>query len=380
MNQNAIFDFQEVLSHFDIKGHISQIQPLKSGHIHDTFKVLNAQKGSPDYLLQRMNHHVFRDIPVLMNNIQLVTHHISSKLQAGHSGEPEKEVLTLIPHKNGKSYHQDNQGNFWRMYLFIGNTHSYDIVTNLQQAHEGGRAYGKFLAMLSDLEVDCIKDTIPNFHDIENRYVLLQKAIGLNPLGRLDDVLPEINFVEKKMALMSTINRLGREGVLPSRIVHNDTKFNNVLLNDKNQAQCVVDLDTVMPGYVAYDFGDAIRTIVNTALEDESSLDAVGVNIDLLGGFARGFIGETIGFITDAEIDSLSHGVLLLPFLMGVRFLTDYIDGDNYYKIDFPLHNLQRSRVQFRLVEKLEEKYDVIRDIIQRVAKEQQLAKLSGGR
>jgi hypothetical protein len=314
-----------------------------------------------------------------MNNIQLVTTHIRKKLIDSQSGDPEKEVLTLVPLKNGEGYYYQGNGNFWRLYFFIGNTHSYNIVANPMQAFEGGRAFGKFLSMLSDLDADCIKETIPKFHDIENRYVLLQKAIELNPMGRLNEVLPEVDFVSKRMDAMSTINRLGRQGILPSRIVHNDTKFNNVLLNENDEAQCVVDLDTVMPGYLAFDFGDATRTIVNTALEDDISLDAVNVNLDLLSGFAKGFLGETIGFITDSEIDSLSQGVLLLPFLMGVRFLTDYIDGDNYYKIDFPMHNLQRARVQFRLVEKLEEKYDVIWKIIHDVAKEQQIANASGG-
>jgi hypothetical protein len=368
MKNNTAFNFQQILSNFVIKGEIADIKPFKSGHIHDTFHVLSAQQDSPDYLLQRINHHVFRNVPALMQNIQLVTGHIRRKLETMPLSNPENEVLTLVPLKNGGGYYQDGNGNFWRMYYFISNTHSYDIVKTVHQAYQGGKAFGKFLSLLSDLDASGVQETIPRFHDVENRFHLLQIVMELNPRGRLNTVLPEIEFVKSRMEAMSTINRLGRQGILPSRIVHNDTKFNNVLLNGQDKAQCVVDLDTVMPGYIAYDFGDSIRTIVNTASEDESSLEAVEINLELLKGFSEGFLKETIGFITGPEIDSLSQGVLLLPFLMGLRFLTDYIDGDNYYKISFPDHNLQRARVQFRLVEKLEEKYNVIQEIIKEVA------------
>lgn len=365
---HSAYAIQPIVSQFAIEGTMASVKAHGTGHIHDTFHVINTNSLCPDYLLQRINHHVFKNIPALTENIQLVTTHLRKKLESIAGTNPSQEVLTLIPTKGGQGYYRDESGNYWRMFLFLPDTRSYDVVQNFQQAYEGGRGFGKFLALLSDLDAALVHETIPAFHDIESRVTLFNKAISRNPRDRVKEVAYEINFVQERIQKMSTILNMGRRGVLPLRITHNDTKFNNVLLNANDHAQCVIDLDTVMPGYVAYDFGDAIRTIVNTAPEDEQDLSKISVKVELFEGFTKGFLHETRHILTANEIDSLAMGALLLPFIMGLRFLTDYIDGDTYYKIHYPEHNIFRARAQFNLVAKLEEQYPLLQHLIQTIA------------
>jgi thiamine kinase-like enzyme len=349
---------------FDLKGAIKTISPFGSGHIHDTYRLTNEVNGFPDYILQRINHNIFKNIPGLTENMRLVTAHLKKRLAEIPGSDPEKEVLQMVPMKNGQYVFQDADGNHWRVFHFLKDTRSYDLVTTEQQAFEGGKAFGKFQRLLADMDATRLQETIPDFHNLESRMNLFHKAIEANPKDRVKLVAPEIEFVESRVEQMNRILKLGRAGKLPLRITHNDTKFNNVLLDQNDRGQCVIDLDTVMPGYVAYDFGDAVRTIVNTASEDEKDLEKIQVNMALLKSFAEGFLSETAGFLNRDEVDSLAMGVLLLPFIMGLRFLTDYIGGDTYYKIHFPEHNIQRARAQFRLVEKLEEQYPEIQRII----------------
>lgn len=365
----STFDLPRMIRQFSIQGEAGRVSPHGSGHIHDTFRVKNAQAGQPDYLLQRINHHVFKNVPALMENMQRVTAYLREKVAAQPGGQPDKEVLTLIPTRNGQDYYPDEAGNYWRMFLFLDHTRTYDLVETPDQAYEGGKAFGHFQALLADFPVGQLHDTIPDFHNIVNRLHLFHEVLGRDPLGRAKEVRAEIAAIEDRAEGMSRIYHLGQAGKLPLRITHNDTKFNNVLLDQFNHAQCVIDLDTVMPGYVAYDFGDAIRTTVNTAAEDEPDPNKINVNMDLFRGFTTGFLAETRALLTDAEIDSLAMGVLLLPYIMAVRFLTDYIDGDHYYKTHFPGHNLQRARAQLTLVSKLEKEYKQIQQIIRQTAR-----------
>ncbi|RNI26048.1 phosphotransferase enzyme family protein [Rufibacter latericius] len=366
-----------ILAQFTLKGGVAKVVPYGSGHIHDTFQVVNSQADAPDYLLQRVNHHVFKNVPALMDNIQVVTTHLRQKLEGLPDAKPQKEVLTLIPTVHQKWFYHDEEGNYWRMYLFLDGTFGHDMVTTPAQAYEGGKAFGKFQALLSDLPVELLHDTIPDFHNVVNRLRLFRETVQANPVGRVAEVEAEIAFVEERAQAMSTIYYMGQKGELPLRITHNDTKFNNVLLGKDGKAQCVIDLDTVMPGYVAYDFGDAIRTTVNTAPEDEPQLERIQVDLSLFEAFAKGFLEETSSALTDSEIASLLHGVLLLPFIMGLRFLTDYIDGDHYYKIHFPEHNLQRCRAQFQLVKQLEAQQSALQAILEKVVQETRLAEIS---
>ncbi len=245
----------------------------------------------------------------------------------------EKEVLTIVETTNNQHCFKDDDGNFWRILHFLKNTISYDQVETEKQAFEGGKAFGRFQALLSNLDTSLVKDTIPDFHNIESRLSKLQTAIDKNAVGRLNLVLPDIEFIKARANKMNEILSSGKAGILPQRIVHKDTKFNNVLLDNEDKAQCVADMNTVMPGYVAYDFGDSIRTIINTAAEDEPNLNLIGLKIPLFEAYTQGYLQEALAFLSDAEINSLYKGVLLLPYIQAVRFLTDYLDGDHYFKI-----------------------------------------------
>lgn len=355
----------DILSNFCIED-INLIKPYGSGHINETYYVKNVKEGGINYLLQSVNNHVFRDVPALIENVKHLTGHLKKKLESIPGSQPDKEVLTLVPTKDGQFYYLDNKGKYWRMYHFMDNTKSYDIVETEQQAREGGKAFGRFQALLVDLDIALITETIPNFHNIKIRSDRFDKSIHDDVVGRVKEAMPEIAFIKECMEEVLT---WGDTQGMPLRIVHNDTKFNNVLLDENDHAQCVIDLDTVMPGYVAYDFGDSIRTIINTAAEDEADLSKINLNIPLFKSYARGYFEEARAFLTDKETESLLTGAFLITFEQAVRFLTDYLDGDVYYKIHFPEHNLQRTRAQIHLFKKLEASKTVLQEIMQNITK-----------
>jgi Ser/Thr protein kinase RdoA (MazF antagonist) len=353
---------EDIVSLFKVHGKIATIRPFGSGHINDTYKVITDTGNN--YLLQKINHFVFKDVPGLMNNLVNVTRHLKDKLKAVPGADPEKQVLTLIENNDSEYFIEDSAGSYWRVFLFLNNTKSYDQVLTERQAFEGGRAFGRFQAMLADMDTKLVIDTIPNFHNIEFRLANLDKAIAADSAHRLNKVSPEIEFINQRRQEMGWILQLGSMGVLSERIIHNDTKFNNVLLDEHDHAQCVIDLDTVMPGYVAYDFGDAIRTIINNAPEDEPDLNLIRLNIPLFTAYTKGYLKQATKFLTEAEVNSLIDGVLLIPYMQVVRFLTDYLNGDIYYKIHSPWHNLQRTQAQLQLVKKLEEAKETLNNII----------------
>ena len=352
-------------SEFRIEARIAAITPFGSGHINDTYRIRNNNPEGHDYLLQRINHHVFKDVPLLMNNLLNVTRHLQKKLAHLPQSALEKNVLTIIETNYSQSYYLDPDGNYWRMFYFLKDTRSYDQVTTEKQAFEGGKAFGKFQADLADMDTELIKDTIPNFHNIEFRLQNFEKAIENNQADRIREVLPEIEFIRTRANSMFEILESGKNKTLPLRIVHNDTKFNNVLLDTDDKAQCVIDLDTVMPGYVAYDFGDSIRTIINSAAEDEADTTTISLNLNLFQAYTSGYLQQSVPFLEKAEVDSLVKGVLLLPYIQAVRFLTDFLEGDIYFKIHSPEHNLLRTRAQLALVKKLEENRETLDHIIQ---------------
>lgn len=344
----------ELANRFEIDGEVARVVPFGSGHINDTYRVDTHKDGGNAYLLQRVNHHVFKDVAALMQNMELVTRHLKEKYRALGEIDPENRVLTLIPDHTGKPYLQDETGNFWRVFILLTNTRSYDIVESPQQAREGGRAFGQFQRLLADLDAGLIHEVLPNFHHIGKRLDRLDQAVAEDAIGRVRDVADELAFIAARRDQMQAIQHMAKAGRLPLRITHNDTKFNNVLLDERDQFQCVIDLDTVMPGYVACDFGDAIRSIVNRAAEDEADLERIKLNIPLFEAYADGYFEQACYFLTEDETGSLLEGVYLLPYMQTVRFLTDYLEGDHYYKIHHPHHNLQRTRAQLRLVEELE--------------------------
>lgn len=365
---NKQVDLLKITSNFIIGTDVASIEPYGSGHINDTYYVKNNHSQKPDYLLQRINHLVFKDVPALMNNIVLVTSHLRAKLREIPSADPDKEVLTLIQTRDYRYFHQDENGNFWRMYKYIQNTKSVDIVETNDQAFEGGKALARFQTLLFDLDTNLLNYTIPDFHNIAMRLTRFNTVLLNDPLCRKASVFSEIEFIQKRVQSMFTILGFGKERKLPTRITHNDTKFNNILLDEQGRAQCIIDLDTVMPGYIAYDFGDAIRTIINTAAEDEKDLQKIKLNMPLFEAFTQGYLKESAAFLTEDEIQSLPLAVLLFPYMQGVRFLTDYLNGDTYYKINFPDHNLQRTRAQFQLLRKLEEQYAEIENFVSETA------------
>jgi len=359
LNNNNILS---AASHFDIKGAIIHIERFGSGHINDTYRV---KTGGKSYLFQRINDQIFADVTGLMENTRVVLNHLKQKL--AHLGEEqvEKSTLTLIPTHEGKWYYQDEDDNFWRMFILLEGTKSYDIVETEAQAYAGGKAFGKFQKQLSDLDPGKLVEILPNFHNLDFRMHNLRSAIEDNAAGRVNEVADILDYVMEREERMRTILRMGNNGDLPLRITHNDTKFNNVLLDEQDRVQCVIDLDTVMPGYVAYDFGDAIRTIINSAAEDEPDTTKITLNIPLFRAYTQGYMSEAGDFLTEKETTSLLHGVFLLPFMQAVRFLTDYLNGDTYYKIHYPTHNLVRTRAQLKLVQEMEGHRDELAAILE---------------
>ena len=344
----------EVVSHFECAADVGSQKAYGSGHINDTFLLKNVSAGGPDYLLQRINHKIFTNVEKLTDNMRRVTEHLKSKIREYGTGDPLKEVMTLIPTDTNKFFYQDSLGDYWRMFYFLSDTKSYDVVETPKQAYEGGKAFGKFQHMLADIPAGQVFEVIPDFHNIQKRLKNLDEAIDQDACGRVASVAAELEIVRKYAEEMQYFQQPEQVATLPKRVIHNDTKFNNVLLNANDEAQCVIDLETVMDGYVAYDFGDAIRTIINTTTEDEADLSKIQLNMPLFDAYVKGYLKEASKFLTDSEVNSLIKGALLLPYMQAVRFLTDHINSDTYFKIKFEGHNLQRARAQFQLVKMLD--------------------------
>ena len=359
------YDLKEIFGYFTPEGDYLSGEPYGSGHIHDTFLIKTKESECDDYILQRLNNKIFKNIPELQQNIERVTVHLNQKISRIPGSNTKRECLTLIPAKDGKSWILDKDGNYWRMYIFISNHRSYNIVDSGGKAFEGGKAIGRFQAMLADMPGGPLFETIPKFHDIENRLVILNQKIKDDPAGRVSGLKEEINEYLSRGEEMKTILKLGRAGKIPLRITHNDTKFNNILLDENDKALCVIDLDTVMPGYVHYDFGDAIRTVTNTASEDEKDLSRVEMNIALFESYAKGYLSQTGKTLNETEIEYLAFAPKLITYTIGTRFLTDFIDGDNYFKIHHEMHNLQRARAQLKLVMSMERQYGEMKKIIE---------------
>jgi hypothetical protein len=352
---------------------ISTLKSYGTGHINDTYRLKNLATEEYDYLLQKINHQVFKNVPKLIENMCRVIAHLKKQLLISGYGNPEKEVMTLVATKDGPYYYQDSNGEYWRMSHFLKDTKTYDVVETEQQAYEGGKAFGKFQSMLCDLSPDLMYDVIPDFHHIGKRLGQLEQARAEDPLGRVALVSEELETIDVCSGSMSFFQQDEQLLTLPRRVIHYDTKFNNVLLNLEDRAQCVIDLDTVMAGYVAYDFGDAIRTIINRTTEDDKDLSNITLNIPLFNAYTKGYMEEARQFINEWELRSLIKGVLLLPYMQAVRFLTDYINGDRYYKIESTHHNLQRTRAQLKLLKELFAHSESLEDRIFKEARKHQL-------
>lgn len=358
---------KDIISKFDIGAEVVNYKAFGSGHINDTYLIEahHQIEGVKRYLLQRINHHVFRNVEGLMQNMHVVTTHLAEKLS-----QEDKQFTTvhLIPSTESKLFYEDNRGNFWRVQSFVPNSISYDLVKTEGQAHEAGYAFGKFQNLIEDIDVERVCETIPDFHNMAFRFKNFENAIASDPVGRRPSVNKEINFAEqRKVAMLALYQQVAQQKV-PIRITHNDTKFNNVLLDQHSQkAICVIDLDTVMPGVVWYDFGDAVRTIISTSEEDEPVLDKIDIQLSLYEAFTAAYLEQTAPILTPLEVSHLSYAAQYMTFIMGLRFLTDYISGDVYYKIKHPEHNLERARSQFRLVQKMEDKHEEMQHIVDKL-------------
>ena len=340
-----------ILKQFAIDEDMVSAVPFGNGHINDTLKVTNS-KGEIKYILQRINHHIFTNVDMLQNNIFTVTSHIREKLVARGEQDVDRKVLTFIPAKDGKLYHFDGDS-YWRVCLFIPRSKSFEEVTP-QLSYEAGKAFGDFQTMLSDLPADALGETIPNFHNMEFRLKQFRDAVEANAAGRLEEVKDLVGEIEKRAKDMCIQEELYREGKLKKRTNHCDTKVNNIMFDEEGKVLCVIDLDTVMPGFVLSDIGDFIRTGANTGAEDDENLDNVEVNLEIFEAYTRGYMETAKAFLTPQEIKLLPYGGRLLTYMQTVRFLTDYINGDTYYKIHSPKHNLVRTKAQFKLLLSLE--------------------------
>ncbi len=335
-----------LINKFRITSEISGVNRIIEGHIHDSFRITTVE-GS-EFVLQRINAFVFKDVDTLMNNLGKVLSHLENRRKKTPSHFPAS--LCLVNTWNGKSFLSTPDGNFWRLFQYIPNSHVYNTVSEPLLAYEGGKAFGAFLLELSDLDPKQLKVILPRFHDFNFRYQAYEDSVQSNKADRLKDIAEEINFVAGNKTTMLEFNDVITEGTVPVRVTHNDTKFNNILFDNKNQPLCVIDLDTVMPGSMLHDYGDAIRTVANTAKEDETDLTKVTFNFPIFRAFTKGYLKSAAGVLTPTEVANLPNSAIYLTFLIGLRFLTDHLNGDEYYHISRPSHNLDRARVQFAMV------------------------------
>ena len=349
---------KNIVEQFEINGTVESIKPLGAGHINDSYKVVSQSSDTPDYVLQRINHYIFKNVDALQDNIRRVTDHIRSKLSAAGANDVENRVLRLATAKDGKLYYNDVNGDFWRVLYFIPDSHSYDEGISPELALFAGRAFGDFQSMLTDIPGEPLVETIPNFHNMESRLATFRQAVSDNKVGRLAKTQYMVDEIEKRAEDMCKAERLNREGILPKRINHCDTKVNNVLFDKNNNVLCVVDLDTVMPGYVLSDFGDFMRTGANTGKEDDINLNNISIDMKIFEAYTIGYLEKARSFLLPVEIENLAFGAKLLTYMQTVRFFADYLDGDLYYKIHSPEHNWQRTLAQFKLLLSMEDHYD----------------------
>ena len=356
----------EALQNFQWNGVAISAQRYGSGHINDTYLVtLEMSDGTKDsVILQRMNTKIFANPEELMENIMGVTSFLSKKI-VENGGDPKRETLNVIPAKDGKSYFVDSEGQYWRSYVFIKDAKGYDQVETMEDFYQSAVAFGNFQRLLADYPAETLPETVAGFHDTKFRFEVFKKTVAEDPLGRASTVQKDIDFVLAHEDVANVFGDMQARGELPLRVTHNDTKLNNVMIDDDtHKGICVIDLDTVMPGLAMNDFGDSIRFGASTAAEDEQDLDKVWCDMELYEIYVKGFIEGCGGKLTEKEIKLLPMGAKVMTFECGMRFLTDYLQGDTYFKIHREHQNLDRCRTQFKLVADMEKKWDIMNEII----------------
>jgi len=361
-----MIEVSQIAESFLCKGTFVSAEPYGSGHINDTFRAVYDDAGTEvHYIFQRVNHNIFKDVPALMENIGKVVRHQRKKFtEAGIDGL-DRRVLTLIQTTDGKDFFKDAEGCFWRVYIFIENHLSIDVVETTEQAFEAAKAFGEFQGQLADLP-GRLHDTIPNFHHARSRFDTLLKAIEEDVVGRVASVKEEIEFVLANEPTVDVVLDLIASGDIPERVTHNDTKLNNVLLDaDTQMGMCVIDLDTVMPGSILYDFGDMVRTSTCKAPEDEQDLSKIEMDIDFFEALVNGYLETAASFLVPKEKELLPFSGKLITFEIGLRFLTDYLQGDIYFKTTREGQNLDRCRSQFKLVQSIERQMDEMKKMME---------------
>ncbi|MBR5496324.1 MAG: aminoglycoside phosphotransferase family protein [Oscillospiraceae bacterium] len=363
--------FESVVKNFDFNGDLIANEPYGGGHINSTFLLTFKSKSGNirRYILQKINTSVFPDPDSLMNNICKVTDFLRKKIKLA-GGDVKRETLKFIPCNTGKYYFIDDNGDCWRAYCFVEDTSTYQAVENPIHFYNAGKSFGQFQNKLSDFPAKELVETIKDFHDTGVRYDNFIKAVEKDPLGRAKDVQKEIDFVLERKKEATKIVDLLKLGDIPYRVTHNDTKFNNILIdNETGEGICVIDLDTVMPGCALYDYGDAIRFGASSAAEDETDLDKVYMNMELFEQFTKGFLEATKDVLTPAELENMAFSAKLMTLECGSRFLADHILGDVYFKIHHEGHNLERARTQLKLVADMEFKMDKMNEIVKKYSR-----------
>lgn len=347
---------------FRIEGEIIDIHPLGEGFINDTL-IVKTKGQSPDYILQRKNKNVFPDVPAMMDNIHRVTEHIKKKVK-----DPLRETLTVVPTKDGKLYHIDEDGEYWAVCLFIDGTLSYDRADSPALAYQGGVGIGRFQALLADFN-EPLAEVIKGFHNIRWRFIQWDEALKNDKAGRVAELGEEISWIESRRQQMSDFWALVENGTIPTHVSHNDTKISNILFDAKTKdVLCAIDLDTVMSSTVLNDVGDALRSYTNTGAEDDTDLSKVSMDINMFKAYIEGYLSEMKDSLCDKEIEYLAFSGLYITYEQVLRFLMDYIDGDTYYKTAYPEHNLVRTKAQYRLLQSMEDQYGemcrIVKDIV----------------
>lgn len=350
--------------HFAFDGVVQDIRSIGEGLINDTFFV-ETIGNSPNYILQKKNKNIFKDIPAMMDNIHKVTNHLKEKI-IKQGGNPLREALTIIPTLDNKLYYLDEDGEYWAACLFIDNTIAYDYADSPALAAQGGRGIGKFQAMLADMK-DPLVDILPGFHNMKFRFQQWDEVLAKDPVGRKKHVLKEIGWIESRRDEMLALWNKFEAGELPVRVTHNDTKISNILFDKQGNVLCVIDLDTVLSSMCLNDYGDAIRSYTNAGKEDDENPDNVYIKMDIFEGYTAGYLSEAITFLTPAEIENLAFSAKYITFEQVLRFLMDYIDGDNYYKVKNDTHNLIRTHAQYKLLRSMDENYGKMCEIVNRL-------------
>jgi hypothetical protein len=357
---------RHVSKHFQIYGEIRHAELCKIGHINETYTATYDQGGVPvRYVHQKINQGVFRKPAQVMRNFVRVTRHIRNQLEQERASDVTRRVITLVPTRDDKPYYRDKNGDYWRTFVFIERVKTFEAVETPKQAYQAAYAFGLFQKQLVDLPAPRLHETISNFHNSRIRFEALKKAVNEDHFNRAATAKKEIEFALRQEKMVDVILKGMANGRIPERITHNDTKFNNVMLDvDTGEAMCVVDLDTVMPGCVLYDFGDMVRTTTSPTMEDEQDLAKVQMRMPMFKQLARGYIHSTKGFLTKAERRLIAFSGKLITFTIGIRFLTDYLSGDTYFRVHRPRHNLDRVRTQFKLVESIERKEEAMQKYV----------------